>query len=159
MKRTLETLLVSALIVTLASCGNNPNNSAEIGVNSVNVKRDTSEQQKEKDMELIKELHFTRGNGVYHKTIYPYKAMNVIAGVEGDVNWSILYPDKYKEKPNLFVAEGVAKNESGQEVGLALLVNRKTQLFEVKRQNEHENGDIFLGLSLDQLLSCDECIE
>jgi hypothetical protein len=68
------------------------------------------------------------------------KALNNIAGVEGDVNWTFDYHDpKYKANPNLFVAEGIATispNNKTNTFDIILLVNREKQIFKVLKAKE-----------------------
>lgn len=131
MKKGIQIVLVSVSILMLTNCKYNaPSVEAEP------VVIDTEASQREQDTRLLEGLELV----YFADRINISNAMNAIAGLEGDVDWIVSYPDEYKNKPNLFVLEGTAKNtEKKEEVYLKLLVNRETGQFEVKKAIE--NGE------------------
>lgn len=124
MKKGIQIILMPALVLILANCSNKSSSKSNEEVLVQTIKQEpviveTKPEVDENDLRLAKSMAMG--------TMGLDEAMNAIAGVRGDVNWTLSYPDEYKSNPNLFVAEVTAKNESlKREVYLKLLINRKT---------------------------------
>ncbi len=150
MKKRIQIVLMSAVVLILTNGCNLLNKPAEEAApNEVvetgsEVVEDIETIRKNQDLELIKGLILMDGTNMY-------TAMNLIAGVKGNVNWTISYPEKYKDNPNLFVAEGRAINEERQrDIYLRLLVNRATGAVEF--ESATKSGKEMQGLHLPTIL-------
>lgn len=98
------------------------------------IEQQAKELQHQKDMELIKTLDFV----YFADRINIYDAMNALSGVEGKTEWNILYPDEYKDNPNLCVVEGTSKSsKKKKDVYINLLLNKETGQFEIKQAIEN----------------------
>ncbi len=137
------------LAFLFVGCSNNQSNkSTSSQIDSTEIKQEIIEKQakqKEENIALIKTLEMV----YFEDRINIYNSMNAIAGVEGTVDWNIIYPDEYKDKPNLCLVEGTAngmeKNKKRQ-FYLQLLLNKETGQFEVKKATD--NGKKLTKLEL-----------
>jgi len=125
---------------------------AELALEAERVKQEAIENElrKQKELEIIKKLEYVW----FADRINIYNAMNALAGIEGTVDWTIVYPEEYKDKPHLCVIIGDSKGlKKGKEnvIHIEMLYNKNTGQSETRVATE--NGKAMNGLEFMMLLA------